>query len=129
MVSIKRFLKYTLVGGSTFALDLFLLFVFIDVAKIDYLLATGLAFFVAVAINYIISRQFVFSGTLRGVGSGFLIFIFIAFAGMGTAVGLMAVFVGFFHWHYLVSRILIAMIVGIWNYLMNLYVNFKVSGK
>jgi hypothetical protein len=31
--------------------------------------------------------------------------------------------------HYLVSRILIAGVVGVWNYLLNLYVNFKVAGK
>lgn len=127
--AIVRFLKYASVGGSTFVLDLSLLYLLIDYCQVHYLYATPAAFAVAVSVNYFISRRFVFKGTLRSVHAGYGIFLLIAFVGMGAVTGLMAVFVEILKMHYLPSRIIIAGIVGIWNYLMNLYVNFKVAGK
>jgi putative flippase GtrA len=124
-----RFLKYASVGGSTFVFDLFLLYLLIDYFRIYYVLATAMAFGVAVSINYFVSRRFVFKGTLRSVHEGYGIFILTALVGLGTVTGLMVLFVEVFHLHYIPARIIIAGIVGLWNYFMNLYVNFKVAGK
>ncbi|MFM8333207.1 MAG: GtrA family protein [Candidatus Methylumidiphilus sp.] len=127
--SMVRFLKYASVGCSTFLFDLFLLYLCIDYLKIDYKFATPLAFGIAVSINYFISRRFVFKGTLRSVHAGYGVFISIALVGMAVVTGLMVVFVETLHMNYLPARVIIAGIVGMWNYLMNLYVNFKVAGK
>jgi putative flippase GtrA len=127
--SLVRFLKYASVGTSTFLFDLFLLYLLIDYIKIHYALATPLAFGVAVSINYFISRRFVFKGTLRSAPAGYGIFMVIALTGMATVTGLMVVFIEVFHLRYLPARIMIAGIVGLWNYFMNLYVNFKVAGQ
>jgi putative flippase GtrA len=124
-----RFLKYASVGGSTFLFDLFLLYLLIDYFNIYYVLATAMAFGVAVSINYFLSRRFVFKGSLRSVHEGYGIFISIALVGLCTVTGLMVLFVEVFHMHYLPARVITASIVGLWNYLMNLYVNFKVAGK
>lgn len=126
---LARFLKYGSVGFSTFLFDLFLLYVFIDYFKIHYALATAAAFGVAVSINYLISRRFVFKGTLRSAHQGYGIFLLIALVGLGAVTGLMVVFIEVLHWHYLPARVVTAGIVGMWNYLMNLYVNFKVAGR
>jgi len=124
-----RFLKYTGVGGSTLVLDLFLLYLLIDRFQVHYVPATALAFGIAVSINYLISRRFVFTGTLRSVHASYGIFLLIAGAGMGAVTGLMVVFHELFQLPYLPARIIIASIVGLWTYGMNLYVNFKVAGK
>lgn len=126
---ITRFLRYSLIGGSTFALDLFLLFVLTDIFHIHYIISAGVGFVVAVSLNYFFSRRYVFKGTLRSVHAGYGIFLLIAAAGLMAITGLMWLFVGVFGWNYLISRIIIAGIVGFWNYLMNLYVNFKVAGR
>jgi putative flippase GtrA len=125
----QRFLKYSSVGVSTFLFDLFLLYVFIDFFQIYYVTATPIAFGIAVSINYFISRRFVFKGTLRSVHAGYGVFILIALTGMAAVTGLMYVLVDKFHMHYMPARVMTAGLVGIWNYLMNLYVNFKVAGK
>lgn len=44
-------------------------------------------------------------------------------------MGLMYVFVDVMQFNYIVSRVGVAAVVGIWNYLMNLYFNFRVAGK
>ncbi|MDQ5955194.1 MAG: hypothetical protein QG621_197, partial [Patescibacteria group bacterium] len=52
-------------------------------------------------------------------------------AGVGAlmVMSLMFLFVAIFGWPYLISRVLIASVVGVWNYLMNLFFNFNVAGK
>jgi len=83
----------------------------------------------AFSINYGLSRRYVFTGTLRSVGAGYVIFVLIGCAGLLMVGSLMYALVDFVGLNYIVSRIIIAAIVGLWNYFMNLYVNFKVAGK
>ena len=115
------------IGISTFSLDLVLLFVFIDFFHIHYLISAGAAFVIAMSINYAISRHYVFPGSKRSTSLGYLLFLLIGGAGLILVTFLMYVYVDVLHLHYLVSRILTAGVVGWWNYLMNLYVNFKVA--
>ena len=122
-----RFAKYTFVGTSTFAFDLALLFVLTELFHLNYLISAGAAYLIAITINYVFSRRYVFAGTLRSVHAGYVIFLLIAGAGLLIVTGLMYVFVQKFGFNVFVSRVLIAGVVGIWNYLMNLYVNFKVD--
>jgi putative flippase GtrA len=44
-------------------------------------------------------------------------------------MALMYVFVDMLGFDYIFSRVIIAGVVGMWNYLMNLYFNFRVAGK
>lgn len=125
----KRFLKYSVVGISTFLLDLFLLFALTDVFAIHYLYSAGIAFLISISLNYRLSRRYVFKGSARDVSVGYINFILIALVGLGFVIGGMYVLVSVFSLSYFVSRICIAGVTGIWNYLMNLYVNFKVAGK
>ena len=129
LLGIRRFFKYSLVGSSTFALDLGLLFILIDGFKWHPTAAAGTSFIIAVSLNYLLSRRYVFPGSIRSTNSGFLTFLGIASGGLVLVTGLMAVFVGIFGWNFLFSRTLIAVITGFWNYLLNLYVNFKVAGQ
>lgn len=123
-----RFIRYSTVGVGTFALDLGLLFLFTDYLGIHYLLSAGLAFVVAVTLNYILSRRHVFSETERPLASGYAYFVGIAFLALVAIIMLMYLAVDILHLNYLVSRIFIAGMVGIGTYLMNLYFNFRVAG-
>lgn len=123
-----RFFKYLKIGVSTFFLDLLLLYVFTDLFVINYLISTGVAFIIAISINYYFSRKFVFTKTLRKVDHGYYTFLLISGTGLFFVLILMAFFVEILSFDYLLSRVLVAGFVGMWNYLMNLYVNFKVAG-
>lgn len=127
--AIKRFLKYSAVGVSTFIFDLILLYVLVDVYGLPQVSAAGLAFLMAVSINYWLSRRFVFKGTLRGVKAGYSNFILIAVAGLLIVMSGMYMLTEQFGLPYLLARIITAAVTGSWNYLINLFVNFKVAGK
>ena len=127
--SLARFLRYSSIGVSTFAIDLLLLFIFTDILSIHYIISAGLAFLLAVSMNYSLSRRFVFVGSERSLRSGYILFMIITGVGLVFVMTLMYIFVDIFNYNYLVSRVVIAGIVGMWNYLMNLYFNFRVAGK
>jgi putative flippase GtrA len=126
--AVKRFLHYSLIGLGTFLFDLALLFLFKEVFSVHYLWSAGSSFLIAVSINYLLSRHFVFRGTERSQVRGYVYFIAIALSGLGIVTGALYVLVEFFGLHYLLARVLIAGLSGIWNYSLNLFFNFKVAG-
>lgn len=126
--ALTRLFKYALVGGSTFAFDLVILYAMTDLAGIPYYVSTPLAFVIAVSINYFVSRKFVFKGTQRHIHHGYAYFLGVAILGGLLISGAVAGLVTLFALHYLVARTLVACVVGLGNYLFNLHINFKVAG-
>lgn len=126
---LARFLRYGCVGGGTFLFDLAMLYLFTDAFGWSPVFAAGLAFFIAVSINYYISRKLVFKGSERGFKKGYLGFMLIAGTGLVIVTGGMHIMVTVLGWQYLIARILVSFATGLWNYLLNLYVNFRVAGK
>ena len=124
-----RFFKYSSIGVSTFLFDLLLLYVLADIFHVNYLIATGVAFLIAVSINFYFSRRFVFKESEQKPIRGYSNFLIIAGTGLLFIELLMILSVEILGFHYLPSRIVVAGIIGMWNYLMNLFVNFKVAGK
>lgn len=127
--SLKRFARYTVVGTSTFAIDLVLLYFLIDIVSLNYLIGAGLAFVCAISINYFLSRRYVFKGTQRDVRSGYINFIAIALVGLVIVVGGMYVLVSLLGVGYFIARFSVALLTGFWNYLLNLFVTFRVAGN
>jgi len=126
--ALRRFLKYTLVGGSTFAFDLLLIYLMTEFLGVPYWASTAIGFVIAVSVNYFVSRRFVFKGTERKVHHGYLYFISVAGGGAFLVTAAVAGLVATFALHYLVARVLVACVMGMANYLFNLHFNFKVAG-
>jgi putative flippase GtrA len=127
--SLQRFFKYSVIWGSTFLIDLALLVIFTDFLGIYYIFSAGLAFLIAVSLNYFLSRHFVFIASKRSIKVWYLFFMIITSVGLGFVMSLMYIFVDVMQFNYILSRVGIAAVVGVWNYLMNLYFNFRVAGK
>lgn len=123
-----RFLRYMVSGVGSFLVDLFLVWLLTEVVGMYYLYSVITAFLIAVSINYAISRDWVFKGTARGVKKGYIYFVTIMVSGLVLTAGLMWVGVELLLLHYLFARVLVSGVVGIFNYLMNLYFNFRVAG-
>ncbi len=124
---ILRFIKYTFVGFSTFVIDLFLIYFFTEILHVNYLISVGISFIIAVTLNYHYSRRFVFHETTRDLHEGYFNFLVIAILGLILIILLMAILVEVFNINYIVARVLVACLVGIYNYLANLLLNFQIS--
>lgn len=127
--SLVRFLKYSTIGFFTFLLDLALLYFLSDIVLVNYVVAAGIAFVIAISVNHSLSRKHVFKGTVRTWKIGYVNFLLIALIGLLIVTGGMYVLVGLLGVNFLVARISIAIITGLWNYTVNLFANFKVAGK
>lgn len=125
----KRFLRYMSVGVSTFGIDLTLLWSLTEYGHIHYAVATPIAFFVSVSLNFFLSRRFAFRESDRGVASGYGLFLGFAGVGMVSTTFLMWILIEYAAWNIAIARIAIASVVGMGNYLANLYLTFRVAGK
>ncbi len=122
-----RFLRYSLVGASTFPLDMALLWFFVNTLSMNYLLAIGVAFLMAVSVNYSINRPWAFYGTRRGFWGGYGFFISIGVLVATLTVILTGLVTNLLEVHFLVARVLVAGFVGIVGFFINLYFIFKVA--
>lgn len=127
--SLRRFLRYAVVGVSTLTFDLILIWVLTTFFLVPYYLSTPIGFLVAVSINYFLSRRFVFHGTERPIHHGYAYFILMALVGAALITFAVTLLVIYVHLYYLLARVLVAGVVGIANYLGNLHLNFRVAGK
>jgi putative flippase GtrA len=125
----KRFFKYTAIGGPTFLFDISLLFILHTFLEISTTVLTPFCFLIALSLNYLLSRSFVFARTSESYKKSYSQFILMG--GVGSILVTLGMYVGveLLSFHYLVVRIATASIVGIGNYLFNLYYTFKVAGK
>ena len=126
---ITRFTRYATVGVSTLLIDLGLLYIATTFFHVPYYISTGASFFIAININYFISRSHVFKGTERKIYHGYVYFLAIALCGAAATTSLVVVLVTYLGFYFLFARVLVAGIIGVCNYLLNLYFNFKVAGK
>ena len=120
-----RLLQYTFVGGGTFLIDLSLIYILKTFLAAPDSLAIGLGFLTAISINFIISYHFVFNGTKQTKSKGYIYFLTIAGAGLAVVtVGTLSISTTFGISIYF-ARILIAGLVGLINFLLNNFFNFK----
>ena len=82
--------------------------------------STALGFIAGLITNYVLSLVFVFkksenSGNAKSIG-GFIIFTVVGLIGLGLTELGMYVGVFVFCWHYLITKVLVAGLVMVWNY-------------
>ena len=118
-----------IVTGITFAIEIFLLWVFTDKLGIHYAISAVLAFLCTVTAGYIMNRIAVFRGTHRSPIGGYINYALISLVGVGIVVGGMTLLIEYFHVYYIYARIVVVAFTFLWTYSMNLYVNFKVVNK
>ncbi|WP_142781080.1 GtrA family protein [Agrobacterium sp. T29] len=126
--ALRRFLTYALVGGGTFGLDRLLMAGCLRLGM-AYPVAVYIGFFLGVSLNYLISRRYVFRGTSRSMEMGYFNMLTVAAMGAFATSSLSVLIVRGFDVDMLLARLPVAAMVGVGNYLFNLYANFDVAGR
>lgn len=120
-----EFVRYVFVGGAAFSIDIlslyfFKTYVFFSLGNTGIYISTALAFLAGLIFNYIFSIIFVFKSA-KEEKKGRNIFSFCLFSLIGI-IGLFLTELGMFigvdllDVNYLVTKIVVAIIVLIWNY-------------
>ena len=124
----KKLFWYSLIGGSTFTLDL-LLYWYLKNDGVDYLFAAAVSFLFSVSINYIISRAWLFHESERHFGTGYLYFIVIASTGAVLTVLALKHLVEHEGFDPYIGRVFVSIFVGLFNYTANYFFNFSIHKR
>ena len=112
-----QFFRYCFVGGLAFLVDYGLLYILSDKVGLHYLVSACISFIAGLIVNYLISTYWVFSESkFQDKRKEFTIFAIIGVIGLALTEGLMWLFTGVFHLHYMLSKIVTAALVLIWNF-------------
>ena len=121
-----QFVRYSFVGGLAFLVDFGTLWGLAHFAGIHYLLAAGAGFVLGLAVNYMLSVLWVFdTHRVSGRQLEFLLFAIIGLVGLGMTELFMYLFTDLGHVHYLLSKILTAILVYAWNFLARRFMLFS----
>ena len=118
--------RYVFVGGVSFVLDWLTLFA-LGRAGLHYLVAAAIAFLAGLTANYFLSKKFVFAQDPDKVNKKveFIVYGLIGLAGLLLTEGLMYLFTDILSLHYLVSKILAAILVLGWNFIARKVILYK----
>jgi len=109
------FVRYIVIGGSTVAIDFFLLVLLHGVLNVNLFIATTISYWVSIAFNFTANRIWTFgareSNVIKHIGAyaallGFNYLFTIVFIGVATDLGM----------HYTIAKILAIPIQITWTY-------------
>ena len=112
-----QFLRYALVSGINLAVDFGALYALTEHAGLHYLVSAPISYGLGMATNYLFSIFWVFPRKrLRSRALEALVFVAIGLTGMALNELLLWLFTAVLLLHYLVSRLLSALIGFVWKF-------------
>ena len=129
---ITQFLRYAIVGGIAFIADFLTLTItykiFIKDSSYKLLIGVATGFIVGTIANYLLSKRFVFSNETsrtKSVPFEFFMYIMISLFGVLITEGGMYIGTEIIACNYAVTKIFVAGIVLLWNFLTRRFLVYK----
>lgn len=122
-----QFFRYLFVGGVATVVDMGILYVLTDLVHIHHLVSAIISFIAGLATNFILSKLLVFKANTARVTPlmEFISFAIIGVIGLGLTELIMFLFTSGLHIHYMLSKIMAAIIVFLWNYIARKLIVYK----
>ena len=120
-----QLVRNTVVSTFIFAIDLLLLWLLVEQAAMNKVLAAAVAFVIANSLHYFFGRWWIFRGTERKPVSGYIYFLANAGVGLAITLVLFAIFVALFPAWYLVGRVIVSVVSGLTVFVLNAVLNFR----
>lgn len=124
--SLIQLFRYCFVGGFAFIVDAGGLFVLTEYAGIYYLLSATISFILGLVVNYLLSTAWIFKKSkLSNRWTEFLIYSVIGVVGLGLNTLFLWLFTDCLHIYYMLSKIITAAVVMLWNFFARKIILFK----
>ena len=124
--SLIQLFRYCFVGGFAFIVDAGGLFVLTEYAGIYYLLSATISFILGLVVNYLLSTAWIFKKSkLSNRWTEFLIDSVIGVVGLGLNTLFLWLFTDCLHIYYMLSKIITAALVMLWNFFARKIILFK----
>ncbi|WP_077152602.1 GtrA family protein [Bacteroides bouchesdurhonensis] len=122
--------RYTLVGGLAFVVDFGLLFFLTEYVRLHYLISATISFLAGLLVNYVISTQWIFRDSkIKNKKVEFILFGLIGVIGLILNNVLIYLFTDVVGLYYMLSKLVTAIIVYMWNFLGRRYFLFNAKSK
>ena len=105
-------------GGVCFVVDAAVMWVCMNIFNWSDWLSIGLGFTVSVILNYILCLVWVFKGATKQTLKSQIIFIGSSIIGLGLTEILMLFALNVISMHELIAKVIVTLIVMVWNYFM-----------
>ncbi len=114
---IAQFLKYGLVGGIAFVLDVGVLYACTEYVGLHYVVSATIAFIAGLLCNYLLSVTWVFEErAMSNRTAELLVFSGIGLIGLALNDGLIWLLTERAGFYYIVSKVVAAVVVFLWNF-------------
>lgn len=117
--------EYTTTGAGTFLVDLALVWLLLTIFTIDESLAIGIGFILAMHLNYLAQRFWVFRESPESMGRTYSYFIIFAGAGAAVIPALVELTQQQTDLELFSARIIVGTFIGIIGFTFNTFFNFK----
>lgn len=117
--------RNTVVSTASFLFGLGVLWLLVDLAGMGEVLAAAIGFIVAQTLHYALGRTWIFRGTDRAIGSGYVIFLLNAGMGLIITVSMFAALLEFTPIHYIAARVIVSVFAGLAMFVVNATFNFR----
>lgn len=118
-------LRNTVVSCLAFALGLGLMWLLVGRWGANKYLAAALSFILSNSIHYLLGRTWIFAGSHRPIGSGYVYFFMNAGIGLILTVALFGLFTDLVALNYLVARVVASIFAGLAMFVLNAVLNFR----
>jgi putative flippase GtrA len=124
--TIIQLFRYTFVGGLAFIVDFGTLYLLTEFLHLHYLISAAAAFILGLLTNYFLSIKWVFSSrTIDSRSVEFMLFAIIGLIGLGLNELFLWIFTDLLSIYYLLSKIITAVFVYLWNFFARKYALFN----
>ena len=119
--------KYSMVGMSGTVIDLLFLYILVDMLSIDVMYAVMISFVLAVTNNFIFNKIWTFKDSVNDdlYHIKYLKFMIISIIGLLFTTILMFILNKIFMLWYMLAKVIISIVVLLWNYYANKNWTFK----
>ena len=122
---VRMFGRNAVASTVAFALDLLILWGLVELLDMPRVPAAIVAFLLPMTLFYVLSREWVFPGTKRGVAQGYVYFMINIGIGFVVMLAVFWALLLFTDVHYLLARIAGSIVSGIVIFFLNGFLNFK----
>lgn len=114
---ILQIIKFGFVGIAASVVDVGLLILLNEVIHIDVIVSSAISFSVSVAVNYILSMNFVFKGKGENKAKEFVVFVGLSAGGLLINQAIMWVGTELASIHYLIVKIFAMVLTPVYNFI------------
>lgn len=125
----RPFIKYAIVGVLGTAIDLGALYLLVEYARMDVILASVFSFLLAVVNNFILNKAWTFQNKSKNYRKLFIKFLIVSLVGLLLTVSCMHLFVNVANIWYIFAKAITSLIVLSWNFLGNKFWTFVINQK